>query len=141
MASWLGLGVLAAVLYGLHQVFTRLAAERIGEGVGAFTVEATAALSILAYLGYLRFSQQGSEPVTSAGMGWSIATGLCVGAGTLVFFRFFQRGGPLSAVPMILAGGAAVMALAGILAFRETITRDRLVGIVLSLASLYLLRK
>ena len=39
----------AAVLNGAHQIFTRLAAERIGEGLGVFIVEASAALSILIY--------------------------------------------------------------------------------------------
>jgi hypothetical protein len=35
------------------------------------------------------------------------------------FFLLFQKGGPLSAVPVILAVGAAIMAIAGILFFRE----------------------
>ena len=44
---------MAAVLYGAHQIFTRLAAERIGDGLGGFVVEASAALSILLYLAFL----------------------------------------------------------------------------------------
>ena len=50
VAAWFWYAVLAAVLYGAHQIFTRLAAERIGEGLGGFIVEVTAALSILVYL-------------------------------------------------------------------------------------------
>ena len=141
MADWLGLGVIAAILYGLHQVFTRLASDRIDAGLGGFIVEATAAISILAYLGYLRFMHQWPPQVTPAGVWWSVATGVCVGVGTLVFFIFFQRGGPLSAVPVILAVGAAIMALIGVMAFREPVTRDRLLGIALSVAGLYLLRR
>jgi transporter family protein len=38
--------IVAAVLYGLHQVFTKLAAEHIGDGLGGFVVETTAALTI-----------------------------------------------------------------------------------------------
>ncbi len=45
---------------------------------------------------------------------------ICVGAGTILFFLLFQNGGPLSAVPMILAGGAALMAVVGIASFKET---------------------
>jgi transporter family protein len=66
---------------------------------------------------------------------------VCVGAGTIAFFLLFQRGGPLSAVPMVLAGGAAIMAAVGFIAFREPVTRERVIGIVLSIAGLYLLRK
>ena len=47
MAVWFWYAVVAALLYGAHQIFTRLAAERIGEGLGGFVVEASAALSIL----------------------------------------------------------------------------------------------
>ena len=67
-------------------------------------------------------------------------TGLCVGAGTVMFFLLFQKGGPLSAVPMVLAGGAALMALVGILFFKEPVTLIRLSGILLSLVGLFLLR-
>jgi len=35
------------VLYGLHQIFTKLAAAKIGDGLGGFVVEATAAMTIL----------------------------------------------------------------------------------------------
>jgi len=53
VAAWFWYAVVAAVLYGAHQIFTKLAADRIGEGLGGFVVEATAALSILLYLGIL----------------------------------------------------------------------------------------
>jgi transporter family protein len=141
MANWFWLAVLAAVLYGLHQVFTRLAADRIGDGVGGFIVEASAAVSILGYLAYLKATQHWAQPITNAGIAWSLLAGVCVGAGTIAFFLLFQRGGPLSAVPMVLAGGAAIMAAVGFIAFREPVTRERVIGIVLSIAGLYLLRK
>jgi transporter family protein len=141
MANWFGLAVFAAILYGLHQVFTRLAANRIGDGVGGFIVEASAAVSILGYLAYLKATQHWTQPVTSAGVLWSLLAGVCVGAGTIAFFLLFQRGGPLSAVPMILAGGAAIMAVVGFIAFREPVTRQRVLGIALSIAGLYLLRR
>ena len=53
MAAWFWYAVLAAVLYGAHQIFTRLAAQRIGDGLGGFIVETSAALSILIYLAIL----------------------------------------------------------------------------------------
>ncbi len=141
MSQWFWLAVIAALLYGLHQVFTRLAADRIGDGVGGFIVEASAAVSILGYLAYLKATHNWTQPITSAGITWSLLAGVCVGAGTIAFFQLFQRGGPLSAVPMVLAGGAAIMALVGFIAFREPVTRERVVGIALSIAGLYLLRK
>jgi transporter family protein len=63
-----------------------------------------------------------------------------VGVGTIFFFILFQKGGPLSAVPMILAGGATLMAVAGIFFFHESASWPRLIGIVLSIVGLFLLR-
>jgi transporter family protein len=141
MAAWFWYAVLAAVLYGAHQIFTRLAAERIGEGLGGFVVEAVAALTILGYLAFLWFSGRWQQKFSWIGFRYSAITGICVGAGTIAFFVLFQRGGPLSAVPGILAGGAAIMAIAGILLFQEPASWQRMLGIVLAVTGLFLLRK
>lgn len=140
MSEWFWYAIAAAVLYGLHQVFTKLASERIGEGLGGFIVEISAALIIALYLVYLKFFSEWKQPVTTRGMFYSVLTGLCVGAGTVAFFLLFQKGGPLSAVPMVLAGGAALMAIVGILFFKEPVSLTRLSGIALSLIGLFLLR-
>ena len=60
---------------------------------------------------------------------------------TIAFFLLFQKGGPLSAVPAILAGGAAIMAVAGILFFREPPSWQRLLGVGFAIIGLFLLRK
>jgi len=133
--------VVAAILYGAHQIFTKLAANRIGEGLGGFVVEASAALSILIYLAILWFGGKWNQKFSGAGFNYSLVTGICVGAGTIAFFLLFQKGGPLSSVPAILAGGAAIMAIAGILFFHESLSWQRLIGVVLAIAGLFLLRK
>jgi len=140
MVTWFWYAIFAALLYGLHQVFTKLASDHIGDGLGGFVVEATAALTILFYLVYLRFFSKWDQASTGRGVFFSVLTGLCVGAGTVMFFLLFQKGGPLSAVPMVLAGGAALMAFVGILFFKEPATLYRVLGIVLSLTGLFLLR-
>ena len=66
MATWFWCAVVAAVLYGAHQIFTRLAADHIGDGLGGFVVESIAALTILLYLAALwfggRWNQKFSRP-------------------------------------------------------------------------------
>jgi bacterial/archaeal transporter family protein len=141
MASWFWYAVVAALLYGAHQIFTRLAAERIGEGLGGFIVEASAALSILIYLAVLWLAGRWSQKFSAIGFNYSLLTGICVGAGTIVFFLLFQRGGPLSAVPAILAGGAAIMVIAGVLFFHEPLTWQRLAGVTFAIIGLLLLRR
>jgi transporter family protein len=140
MTAWFWYAVGAAVLYGLHQIFTKLAADRISDGLGGFVVEATAALAILLYLAWLRFGGTWNQTSSAPGVFWSVLTGICVGVGTIFFFVLFQKGGPLSAVPMILAGGAGLMAVAGIVFFKEPVSVLRLLGIGLALTGLFLLR-
>jgi bacterial/archaeal transporter family protein len=140
MAPWFWYAVVAAVLYGARQIFTRLAAERISDGVGGFVVEASAALSILLYLVFLWLSGRWNQKFSAPGFNYSVLTGICVGAGTIAFFLLFQKGGPLSSVPAILAGGAAMMAIAGIIFFHEPASWQRLLGITLAITGLFLLR-
>jgi len=141
VAAWFWYAVVAAALYGAHQIFTRLAADHIGEGFGGFIVEASAALSILIYLAILWFGGRWNQKFSAAGLNYSLLTGICVGAGTIAFFLLFQKGGPLSSVPAILAGGAAIMAVAGILFFREPPSWQRLIGVAFAIVGLFLLRK
>jgi bacterial/archaeal transporter family protein len=141
MAAWFWYAVVAAALYGAHQIFTRMAADHIGEGLGGFVVEATAALSILLYLIFLSLMSRWNQQSSARGIFYSVLTGICVGAGTIAFFLLFQKGGPLSSVPAILAGGAAIMAIAGILFFHEAASWQRLLGIALAIIGLFLLRR
>ncbi|MBI5709277.1 MAG: EamA family transporter [Candidatus Eisenbacteria bacterium] len=141
MAEWFACAVAAALLYGLHQVFTKLAAPHIGDGLGGFTVEASATLTIGLYLAVLWLSGSRQQKVSPPGFVYSVLTGVCVGLGTIAFFLLFQKGGPLSAVPMVLALGAAVMALVGIVWFKEPASPGRVLGITLSIVGLFLLRK
>ena len=141
MNDWFWYAVVAAILYGAHQIFTKLASEKISDGLGGFVVEGSAALTILIYLAWLKFGGQWNQTSSSPGLFYSAVTGICVGVGTIFFFLLFQKGGPLSAVPMILAGGAALMAVAGIFLFKEEPSLSRLLGIVYAIVGLFLLRK
>ena len=141
MSAWFWYAVVAAVLYGAHQIFTRLASEHIGDGLGGFVVEASAALSILLYLAFLWLGGRWNQKFSMPGFNYSLLTGICVGAGTIAFFLLFQKGGPLSAVPVILAVGAAIMAIAGILLFHEPVSWQRIAGIILAIGGLLLLRQ
>ena len=141
MTAWFWYAVVAAVLYGAHQIFTRVAADHIGEGLGGFVVEAAAALSILVYLAFLWLASRWNQQSSFQGIFYSVLTGVCAGVGTIAFFLLFQKGGPLSAVPVILAVGAAIMAIVGILFFREPASWARLTGIALAIIGLLLLRR
>jgi transporter family protein len=140
MPQWIGYAIAAAVFYALHQVFTKLAAARISDGLGALVVETTAAATIALYLAALFVAGEWNQKATAPGVFHSVMTGICVGIGTVLFVLLFQRGAPLSALPAVLALGAALLALAGIAFFGDDASPSRLVGIFLSIVALYLLR-
>src|SRR2546425_12508689 len=77
MSVWFFYALAAAVLYGGHQIFTKLAAERISDGLGGFVVEATAALTILLYLAALRFGGAWNQTASAPGVWYSVLTGRC----------------------------------------------------------------
>src|SRR6266481_6338536 len=97
-APWFLYAAAAAVLYGLHQIFTKLASDRIGDGLGGFVVEATAAL--LLYLAWLR--RGGDDCVFSAIPKRRAAVGGADGAG--------RRGGDYGNRGDSLFQGAGCMA-------------------------------
>ena len=94
MATWFWWAVVAAVLYGAHQIFTRFAADHIGEGLGGFAVESIAALTILIYLVGLWLGGRWNQKFSNEGFYYSALTGICVGAGTIAFFLLFPKGSP-----------------------------------------------
>jgi len=140
MGGWFWLAVGAAIFYGLHQVFTKYASRHIGDGIGGFVVEVTAAATIGCYLAWLWATRQWDQPAEAQGYVFAILTGICVGAGTVLFFLMFQREAPLSAVPAVLAAGAGIMAVAGFVLFREPVTWQKVAGLALSVAALFLLK-
>src|SRR5204863_6826587 len=93
MHLWFWYAIGAAILYGAHQIFTKLASDRISDGLGGFVVEGSAALTILVYLLYLRWVGVWNQTGTGAGVYYSVLTGICVGVGTILFFLLFQKGG------------------------------------------------
>jgi bacterial/archaeal transporter family protein len=139
MGVWFWYAVAAAVLYGLHQVFTKLASSQIDSTSGALVVEVTAAVAILLFAGYQKVGGKLAVAGSQAGVAYSVLTGVCVGAGTILFFVLFQKGGPLSAVPAILAGGAALMAVIGFVVLREPIYWQKVLGVILAIAAMGLL--
>ena len=100
MATWFYYAIGAGVLYGLHQVFTKLAAERISDGLGGFVVETTAALTILGYLAAVRLSGNWNQSWTwPRGLVFRDHRDLCWGGHRCLLF-VIPKGRPLSAGPV-----------------------------------------
>ena len=60
-----------------------------------------------------------------------------MGVGTVFFSHLFQKGGPLSEVPMILARDASLRAVVSIFFFKESASWTRALGIIASIVGLF----
>lgn len=140
MEFWFVAALVAALAYGLHNIFTKIAAGHISDSLGAFLLEITAAICILFYIFFL-VATDAKFSFTSRGIIFSVFAGVCVGLGTVLYFVIFSRGGELStAGPLVLVGGVLLMAVAGIVFFKEEVSFIKLTGIVLGLISLWMLK-
>ena len=138
--SWKLAAFITAVLYGFHNVCTKLAAGKISDQLGGLVLEGTAAILILAYIVFLRF--QGDDPIhfTKEGLLFSMLAGASVAVGSILYFRIFRSGGDLSiAGPLVLVGGSLLMVTVGIVGMGEKISWQNGLGLALGMASIYLL--
>lgn len=140
MPVWLLATLAAAILYGLHNVFTKMAAGKVSDNMGGLLLEGTATVLILLFIIRERMTTGGFGPVSARGVVFSVLAGLCVGAGTVLYFYIFRMAGELSvAGPIVLAGGIAIMAVAGLTFFGEPLTAWKILGLVFSVTGIWLL--
>jgi bacterial/archaeal transporter family protein len=137
MPPWSLAAVAAAVFMAVHYLTLRAATGRIGDGLGALCIEASAALGLLA-LYVAGVTPRGAT--TAAGMAWSSASGLCISGAMTLLFSAFRLGGPVSGTGTImLGGGVALAALAAPLLFDEAFTVRRGIGVLLGLVAMAIL--
>lgn len=141
METWKSIAVLTALLYGMYNVFTKLAAGNISDSFGAFLLEIVAALLILGFIFFLRFKGENPIQFNAQGLLFSIFAGISVAIVSILYFMVFRTGGHLSvAGPFILVGGSIVMIVIGVLFFKEPISVRSAAGLILGLVGLYLMK-
>jgi len=144
MASWLPLTLLGMSLYAGFNVTMKLAGERTNSLLGAFIVALVGAVTMGLTMLYLRAT---GEPIdlsqtTTAGIVYSVIGGLCVIGFDVVLYMLFAKQAPLSVViPIIQIGTIALMTLAGVVWFGETMSMQRVLGLGLAVASVFLLTR
>ena len=140
MEIWKIATLFAALFFGFYNVFTKLAAGKITDQLGALVLETSAILLILGYILFLGIKGTNSFKFSSEGIIFSALGGICAAVVTVLYFVIFRTGGDLSvAGPLILVGGMLTMALVGTIFLKEGITLLKVLGIISGLLSLYLL--
>ncbi len=136
MTSWTTPALLASLCFAVHYLTLRAASGKIGDAFGGFLLEASAAVGLVV----LMVLMPSDTATTTRGIGWSIASGLCITGGVTFLFMALRLGGPVAGTGTIaLGGGVALAALLAPLFFAESFTLRRGVGVALGLAATILL--
>ncbi len=131
---------LAAVMFGLYNVFIKMSASHIQAILGAVVLQFVAAFVGLGLMFYLKVSQSVSMHATPKGVALAISAGIAIGLVEILTFIIYGKGVPVAVGnPLIIGGSLVVTTGVGILFLRESISLIQLVGILLIIGGLLIL--
>jgi hypothetical protein len=137
MPAWTPTAFGAAIFIALHYLLLRAASGRVEDRLGAFVLEAAAALGIAASLLLPRGT---TVPTTKGGLVFAVCSGLAVSVASVLLFATLRRGGPVASTgTIVLGGGVALSALAAPWLFGEPFTLRRAAGVALGFAAMWVL--
>lgn len=122
---------LAAIMFGLYNVFIKLSSEHIDPVLGAVILQFVA---LLAGGGLLIYLQRGGAQlqISAAGVWLSVLAGVSIGLVEILTFVIFSRGVPVAmGNPLIIGGSLLVTTSIGLIALREVLSPMQLAGVVL----------
>lgn len=136
---WLLYGSLTVICYGIMDFFIKRSAGKIDDALGSSIINIFSFL--VPFIWYLAIKFSGKEILfTKQGAFSSAIAGIAIGFGTVFFLKMFATGVNLSTgVPLVRMGIIILAFLVGILVLKENVSITQIVGLVLSLAGLYLI--
>lgn len=122
---------IAALMFGLYNVFIKLSSEHIEPALGAVILQFVA---MLVGLGLLFYMQRGGSQlhVSWRGVGLSILAGVAIGLVEILTFVIFSRGVPVAVGnPLIIGGSLVVTTGVGVIALKEILSPLQLAAVAL----------
>ena len=113
---------LAAVMFGLYNVFIKLSADHIQAVLGAVVLQFVAAFLGLGLLLYFKHSEQLVLHVTPRGVSLAVLAGVSIGIVEILTFVIYGRGVAVAVGnPLIVGGSLLVTTGIGWLVLREVL--------------------
>jgi transporter family protein len=135
-----GLVTLAAVMFGLYNVFIKLSADHIQAVLGAVVLQFVAAFIGLGMLGYLYLATPTTLTISGRGLLLSALAGVAIGVVEIVSFIIYGRGMDVAVGnPLIVGGSLLVTTGVGYLLLREHLSTLQLAAIGLIMLGITLL--
>lgn len=123
---------LAAVMFGLYNVFIKLSADYIQAILGAVVLQFVAAFLGLGLLLYLKYANDLQITATPRGVTLAVLAGIAIGLVEILTFVIYGRGVPVAVGnPLIIGGSLVVTTGIGILILREAVNPVQLIAILL----------
>lgn len=130
----------AAVMFGLYNVFIKLSADHIQAVLGAVILQFVAAVLGLVLLLVLKGTQGLSLYANPRGIWLAIAAGVAIGVVEILTFFIYGRGVPVAVGnPLIIGGSVVVTTALGVWWLRESLTLIPLVAILMVAGGILLL--
>lgn len=132
----------AAVMFGLYNVFIKLSAGHVNAVLGAVVLQFVAAFLGLGYLMYLHATGTllGTLQVSGRGIGLAVAAGMAIGLVEILTFVIYGRGVAVAVGnPLIVGGSLVVTTGIGLVLLREVLQPVQIVAILLVAAGVFLL--
>src|SRR5690554_6976903 len=99
---------LAAVMFGLYNVFIKLSADHIQAILGAVVLQFVAALLGLGLLAYFKYTNQISLHVSPRGITLAVLAGIAIGLAVILSFLIYSRGGDVVVGNPDIVGGSLI---------------------------------
>lgn len=122
----------AAMMFGLYNVFIKLSADHIQAVLGAVVLQFVAAFMGLAWLAWLHLGQGTPLQHNSRGLMLAALAGLAIGLVEILTFMIYGRGLPVAVGnPLIIGGSLLVTTGVGVLLLREALSPLQLAAVAL----------
>lgn len=100
---------IAAVMFGLYNVFIKLSADHIQAVLGAVILQFVAAFLGLGLLLYFKYTDNIVLNVTPQGIGLAVLAGLAIGIVEILTFVIYARGVDVAVGNPLIVGGSLIV--------------------------------
>lgn len=100
---------MAAVMFGLYNVFIKLSADHIQAILGAVVLQFVAAFLGLGLLIYFKYTDQISLQVTPRGVTLAVLAGVAIGLVEILTFIIYARGVDVAVGNPVIVGGSLIV--------------------------------
>ncbi|MEY4722928.1 MAG: hypothetical protein RLZZ324_441 [Candidatus Parcubacteria bacterium] len=117
-------------LYTAFQLIVSRSSGKIDPYLSSTLLGAASTVTPLALWLIGRATRQVTLPATTAGIGWSIASGAVVGIASALLVKIFETGAVSFATPFTYGAVLALTAMLGWIVFKEPISMLQVVGVI-----------